>query len=61
MSKEDEVEDIFEKAFGKAPETGYEFTDIEVEVVDNDCFKGFDIGWCAKGVGFGHVWLGWGT
>lgn len=52
--------DSFEKAFGKAPESGYEFKHIEIEIVDNATFKGFDIGWSASGIGFGHVWFGWG-
>ena len=55
-----EVEDIFERAFGKAPESGYIFRHVEVEVVDNDCFKGLMLKWSAQGIGFGEVWLGWG-
>jgi len=52
--------DIFEKLFGKAPEEGYEFTSVEVNIIDNDRFKGFAISWCAKGIGFGEVTLTWG-
>lgn len=52
--------DIFEKAFGKAPEKGYKFGTVQVDLIDNNCFKGFDISWSAYGYGFGHVWIGWG-
>jgi len=57
----DEPKDIFEKLFGKAPETGYEFTSVEVALTDNSVFKGFNIDWSAKGVGFGGMWFGWGV
>jgi len=53
-------ENIFEKAFGKAPDKGYEFKEVQVEVIDTDAFKGFDISWCASGIGFGHVSIAWG-
>jgi hypothetical protein len=56
----DESEDVFEKMFGKAPETGYRFTAVEVTLTDNDTFKGFNIDWTAAGIGFGGMWFGWG-
>ena len=52
--------DPFEEMFGKKPKKGYKFTHVDVTVTDNDCFKGFDIEWFASGIGFGHVWYGWG-
>lgn len=52
--------DPFEKAFGKAPKKGYKFSSVEVSVIDNDSFKGFDIAWSAVGIGFGHVVMAWG-
>ena len=54
------TKDIFEKAFGKKPKKGYKFTYVEVTLTDSSVFKGFDIAWSAKGIGFGHVWFGWG-
>lgn len=52
--------DPFENIFGKKPKKGYKFVSVEVDIVDNSRFKGFDISWTAQGVGFGHVFLGWG-
>lgn len=58
MSKDGE--DIFEKAFGKAPDEGYIFRSTEVELVDNTRFKGFILRWSAQGIGFGEVFYGFG-
>lgn len=57
----EELEEPFEKAFGKAPKEGYEFTGIDVTMYDNDDCKGIDIAWSASGVGFGHVMISWGV
>ncbi len=50
----------WEKAFGKRPETGYEFPEIHVHLVDSEDFKGFSIAWLASGIGFGQYFFGWG-
>ena len=52
--------DPLEKAFGKAPETGYDFKYVDIELVDSGWMKGFLIKWGAAGVGFGQVFVGWG-
>lgn len=56
----DDKLDPFESIFGKAPDSGYKFLAVEVELIDNPCFKGFDIAWSAQGIGFGHVTFAWG-
>ena len=43
--------DIFEKLFGKKPETGYIFTHIRVSVG----WRAIIISWGAQGVGFGET------
>lgn len=53
--------DVFEGLFGKRPKKGFKFTHVEVEIIDNKDFKGFDIGWSAQGIGFGHVAISWGV
>lgn len=60
MNEPDDPHLIFEKAFGKAPEKGYDFKNIAIEVIDNEHFKGLDFGWLASGIGFGHVIISWG-
>lgn len=60
MAKKKEEPDIFEKAFGKAPKKGFKFVRVEVTLTDNEVFKGFNIAWTAKGIGFGEMWFGWG-
>jgi hypothetical protein len=52
--------DKLEQLFGKAPKEGYEFNAVDVQVVDNDRFKGLKISWSAKGIGFGEVNMMWG-
>ena len=53
--------DVFEKIFGKAPKTGYDFKSVDVEVIDSSWMKGFSIKWLAAGIGFGEVFVGWGV
>jgi hypothetical protein len=52
--------DEWEKAFGKEPEVGYIFNNIEVILCDT-WFKGFVIKWSAQGIGFGELFFGCGT
>jgi len=54
------IPDVWEKAFGKAPRKGYIIKNTEVELVDNDTFKGFIVNWVAQGIGFGQLFFGWG-
>lgn len=60
MAKKKSKKNPFENMFGKRPKKGYRFRYVEVEVIDNENFKGFDIGWSASGIGFGHVSVVWG-
>lgn len=61
--------DIFEDLFGKAPEKGYEFTSVDVNVFDYEItpeqhdgdfvghHKGLVVSWAATGIGFGEITL----
>lgn len=60
MTKKKEPKDIWEKVFGKEPKNGFKFVSVAVSLTDNEVFKGFNIQWTAKGIGFGEMWFGWG-
>ena len=50
---ENKFEDMWEKTFGKLPETGYVFNGIQVSLG----WRALCINWSAQGIGFGEVAL----